>query len=92
MLADTERPLLRPSNRRFGSDAIADVLRQLDIAYMAMNPGASFRGLHDSLVNHLGNERPQMLGSACMKSTRSASRTDMRRSQVKRWRLRSTPT
>jgi acetolactate synthase-1/2/3 large subunit len=61
MLADTERPLLRPSNRRFGSDAIADVLRQLDITYMAMNPGASFRGLHDSLVNHLGNERPQML-------------------------------
>ena len=24
-------------------------------------PGASFRGLHDSLVNHLGNERPSML-------------------------------
>jgi thiamine pyrophosphate-dependent acetolactate synthase large subunit-like protein len=61
MLEETERPLLRPSNRRFGSDAIADVLRQLDITYMAMNPGASFRGLHDSIVNHLGNERPQML-------------------------------
>jgi thiamine pyrophosphate-dependent acetolactate synthase large subunit-like protein len=61
MLADTERPLIRASNRRFGSDAIADVLRQLDITYMAMNPGASFRGLHDSLVNHLGNDRPQML-------------------------------
>lgn len=61
MLADTERPLIRASNRRFGSDAIADVLRQLDVSYMAMNPGASFRGLHDSLVNHLGNVRPQML-------------------------------
>ena len=24
-------------------------------------PGASYRGLHDSLVNQLGNERPQML-------------------------------
>jgi thiamine pyrophosphate-dependent acetolactate synthase large subunit-like protein len=26
-----------------------------------LNPGASVRGLHDSLVNHLGNDRPQML-------------------------------
>ena len=26
-----------------------------------MNPGSSYRGLHDSIVNHLGNERPQML-------------------------------
>jgi thiamine pyrophosphate-dependent acetolactate synthase large subunit-like protein len=37
------------------------MLRALDIPYLALNPGASFRGLHDSLVNHLGNERPQML-------------------------------
>ena len=29
--------------------------------YVALNPGSSFRGLHDSLVNHLGNEDPQML-------------------------------
>ena len=46
---------------RFGSDAVAEALRALDIAYIALTPGASFRGLHDSLVNHLGNERPQML-------------------------------
>jgi thiamine pyrophosphate-dependent acetolactate synthase large subunit-like protein len=26
-----------------------------------LNPGASFRGLHDSLVNKLGNKSPQML-------------------------------
>jgi thiamine pyrophosphate-dependent acetolactate synthase large subunit-like protein len=45
----------------FGSDAIAETLRSLDIPYMALNPGASYRGLHDSLVNHLGNVRPQML-------------------------------
>jgi thiamine pyrophosphate-dependent acetolactate synthase large subunit-like protein len=45
----------------FGSDAVADTLRALGIAYIALNPGASFRGLHDSLVNHLGNERPQLL-------------------------------
>jgi hypothetical protein len=45
----------------WGSDAIAAMLRALDVPYLALNPGASFRGLHDSLVNYLGNERPQML-------------------------------
>ena len=43
------------------SDAIADMLRALDIPFVLLNPGASFRGLHDSLVNHLGNENPQMI-------------------------------
>lgn len=46
---------------RWGSDAIAMMLRALEIPYLALNPGASYRGLHDSLVNLLGNERPQML-------------------------------
>ncbi len=45
----------------FGSDVIADALRALDIPYVALNPGASYRGLHDSLVNYLGNAKPQML-------------------------------
>jgi len=45
----------------WGSDAIAACLREMDIPYLALNPGASYRGLHDSLVNHLGNKGPQML-------------------------------
>src|SRR5579862_7532154 len=45
----------------FGSDVAADALRALDIPYIALNPGASYRGFHDSIVNYLGNERPQML-------------------------------
>ena len=45
----------------WGSDALAAMLRALEIPYVCINPGASFRGLHDSLVNYLGNERPQML-------------------------------
>jgi thiamine pyrophosphate-dependent acetolactate synthase large subunit-like protein len=45
----------------FGSDVAADALRALDVPYIALNPGASYRGLHDSIVNYLGNERPQML-------------------------------
>src|SRR6266508_1970281 len=37
------------------------MLRRLDIPYIALEPGASFRGLHDSIVNYLGNERPSMI-------------------------------
>ena len=50
-----------PGGGAWGSDAIASLLRELAIPFVCINPGASFRGLHDSLVNHLGNERPQML-------------------------------
>ena len=58
----SERPLPPGlTEARFGSDAIADTLRALDIPYIAINPGSSYRGLHDSLVNYLGNERPQLL-------------------------------
>lgn len=46
---------------RWASDAIAALLRDLDIPFMALNPGASFRGLLDSLVNYLGNRDPQIL-------------------------------
>lgn len=45
----------------FGSDIAAEVLRELNVPYIALNPGASFRGLHDSIVNYLGNSKPQML-------------------------------
>ena len=60
---DIERPTGLPaaSNALFGSDAIAEALRDLRIPFIALTPGASYRGLHDSLVNHLGNRAPQML-------------------------------
>src|SRR6202158_376711 len=45
----------------WGSDVAALMLRELDLPYVALNPGASYRGLHDSLVNLLGNSNPQML-------------------------------
>jgi len=50
-----------PPGPQFGSDVIADTLRALQLPYIALNPGASFRGLHDSLVNYLGNRDPQLL-------------------------------
>ena len=45
----------------WGSDLIAETLRALGFRHVALNPGSSFRGLHDSLVNHLGNTDPQIL-------------------------------
>ena len=60
--APVERPTPAGINApQFGSDVVADTLRALDIPYIALNPGASYRGLHDSLVNYLGNAAPQML-------------------------------
>jgi thiamine pyrophosphate-dependent acetolactate synthase large subunit-like protein len=60
--AAIEQPLPLPSgNALFGSDVVAETLRALEIPFIALNPGASYRGLHDSLVNHLGNVQPQML-------------------------------
>ena len=60
--AAIERPLPSGANAAaFGSDVVAETLRALDIPYVALNPGASYRGLHDSLVNYLGNSAPQML-------------------------------
>ena len=43
------------------SDALAELLRNLDIGFIALSPGSSFRGLHESLVNLLGNRDPEML-------------------------------
>ncbi len=49
------------SKAEWGSDVIAETLRGLGIEYVALNPGATFRGVHDSLVNYLGNESPSMI-------------------------------
>jgi thiamine pyrophosphate-dependent acetolactate synthase large subunit-like protein len=43
------------------SDAVAELLRSFEVPHVSLNPGASFRGLHDSIVNHLGNERPDLV-------------------------------
>ena len=57
-----EAPVAGPEQKEvWGSDAVAAMLRALDIPYLALNPGASYRGLHDSIVNYLGNTHPQML-------------------------------
>ncbi len=61
-LAAIDRPVPAGVNApAFGSDVAADALRATGVPYIALNPGASYRGFHDSIVNYLGNERPQIL-------------------------------
>src|SRR5918996_606358 len=45
----------------YGSDVVVDLLRAFGIEYAALNPGATFRGLHDSLVNYGGDRRPELI-------------------------------
>ncbi len=45
----------------WGSDVVVDLLKAFGIEYVAINPGATFRGLHDSLVNYGGNYAPEII-------------------------------
>jgi acetolactate synthase-1/2/3 large subunit len=46
--------------KRWASDVIVDLLHAYKLPYAAMNPGASYRGLHDSLVNY-GRNNPYLM-------------------------------
>jgi acetolactate synthase-1/2/3 large subunit len=46
---------------RPGSDFMAEVIKSLGFEYVAANPGSSFRGLHESLVNYGHNKSPELL-------------------------------
>ena len=46
---------------RWASDVIVDLLHAYGLPYAAINPGASYRGLHDSIVNYGGNVPVMML-------------------------------
>jgi thiamine pyrophosphate-dependent acetolactate synthase large subunit-like protein len=46
---------------QYGSDVIVDLLKAVGIEYAACNPGSSFRGLHDSIVNYGGNRQPEII-------------------------------
>src|SRR2546423_2118102 len=63
MLSKVERPEDSPEAQSpaWGSDAIAELLRRLELPFVSLNPGASYRGLQDSLVNYLGNDTPQLV-------------------------------
>ena len=46
---------------RSGSDYMVDVFKSLDFDYICANPGSSFRGLHESIINYGGNTRPELI-------------------------------
>ena len=52
---------IKKSDKRWQSDVIVDLIKQYDFPYIALNPGASYRGLHDSLVNYGENKPPMLL-------------------------------
>jgi acetolactate synthase-1/2/3 large subunit len=47
-------------SQKYGSDVIVDLLQAFGIEYVALNPGATYRGLHDSLVNY-GGGKPEII-------------------------------
>src|SRR5579863_3134492 len=49
-----------PGTAEYGSDVVVELLRELGIPYIALNPGASYRGLHDSLVNFGARQLPEI--------------------------------
>ena len=60
--AETMPPLKDPiSQTTSGGDFMVDVFKTLDIDYLAMNCASSFRGLHEAVLNHGGNSKPEIL-------------------------------
>jgi acetolactate synthase-1/2/3 large subunit len=46
---------------RTGSDFMVDVIKSLGFEYVCANPGSSFRGLHESIINYGGNKSPEFI-------------------------------
>ncbi|MGZ3286532.1 MAG: thiamine pyrophosphate-binding protein [Xanthobacteraceae bacterium] len=62
MAAETQPPSKDPVNQTTsGGDFMVDVFKTLDIDYLSMNCASSFRGLHEAVINHAGNTKPEIL-------------------------------
>lgn len=60
----SDRPTVAPASApalAWGSDAMAEAIARCSVPFLALTPGSSYRGLHDSIVNYLGNDQPTML-------------------------------
>ena len=55
------RPAAEP---RPGSDFMVDVFKSLGFDYLFAMPGGSFGGLHESIINYGGNDKPEFI--TCM--------------------------
>jgi len=59
--AGTPSPAEVLTAERSGSDFMVDVIKSLNIEYVCSNPGSSFRGLHESVINYGGNKNPEFI-------------------------------
>src|ERR1700692_2840307 len=61
--AETEVPAVAEvlTADRTGSDFMVDVIKALGFEYVCANPGSSFRGLHESIINYGGNKNPEFI-------------------------------
>ena len=67
--AEGAKPAAKPAAKlpsetfitRPGSDFMTDVLKAVGLQYIAINPAAGFRSLHESIVNYAGNKNPEIL-------------------------------
>ena len=46
---------------RPGGDFMVDVIKSLNFEFVASNPGSSFRGIHESIINYGGNSSPEFI-------------------------------
>src|SRR6267378_4262351 len=58
--AQKSKQAVSATQSRWASDVIVDLLHAYGLPHAALNPGASYRGLHDSIVNY-GKNRPTMM-------------------------------
>jgi acetolactate synthase-1/2/3 large subunit len=59
---ETQPPSPDPVNQATsGGDFMVDVFKTLDIDYLSMNCASSFRGLHEAVINHGNNVKPEIL-------------------------------
>jgi acetolactate synthase I/II/III large subunit len=62
--ADTDPPPRRSVARIVehpASDFMVDVIKRIGFEYVAANPGSSFEGLHESIINYGSNTMPELL-------------------------------
>src|ERR1700686_3917149 len=61
--AETEVPAVAEvlTADRTGSDFMVDVIKALGFEYVCANPGSSFRGIHESIINYGGNKNPEFI-------------------------------
>ena len=67
-----------------GSDFMVDVIKSLNIEYLAANPGSTFESLHESLINYGGNKMPEFLTCCHEENRRWRWRTATPRSKASR--------